>query len=147
MHFQTGGSQFNGATLRQTLHQSLTAERIRLQISNTFGGSDLTITTASIAYPQGGRPGVGSVDTASLKSLTFNNGQAAITIPRGQVAYTDPIDFKITAEQDISVSLYLRNGQSGSSITGHPGSRTTSWMQNGDHTKSANVNGGSTKHW
>jgi hypothetical protein len=142
-----GGAQFRGATLRQTLHVSIGAPRIRIQISNTFGGSDLTITAASIALPQGGRAGVGQIDTATLKPLTFNNGASSITIPRGQVKYTDAIDFAVQPQSMISVSLYLANGQSGSSITGHPGSRTTSWMANGNQVNAANVAGANTKHW
>jgi hypothetical protein len=47
----------------------------------------------------------------------------------------------------ISLSLYLKNGQSGTSITGHPGSRTTSWMAPGNQINAMNVTGASTKHW
>jgi hypothetical protein len=123
-----GGGVFRDATLRQTLHLSIGAERLRIQISNTFGGSDLPITAASIALPVGGRAGVAGIDTATLKPLTFNNGSASITIPRGQVAYTDPVDFTVPPQTNIAVSIYSQPGQSGSSITRHPGSRTTSRM-------------------
>jgi len=91
---------------------------------------------------------VAGIDTATLKALTFNNGSASITIPRGQVAYTDPIDFKVAAQANIAVTLYSQAGQSGTSITGHPGSRTTSHMQSGNQVKSASLTGGAnTKHW
>src|SRR5690606_36211017 len=50
-------------------------------------------------------------------------------------------------QQMISVSLYLASGQAGNQITGHPGSRTTSWMQSGNQVNAANVNGGKTVHW
>lgn len=126
---------------------TLDAERIRLQISNTFGGSDLPIAAATIALPAGGRAGVAGIDTSTLKELTFNNGSPSITIPRGQVAYTDPIDFKITSQTNIAVSLYFQQGQSGSSITGHPGSRTTSHMQSGNRVREATLAGSSTNHW
>ncbi|KAK1757146.1 SGNH hydrolase-type esterase domain-containing protein [Echria macrotheca] len=144
--FSSGGV-FKDATLRQTLHMSIGADRIRIQISNTFGGSDLPITSATIALPQSGKPGSASIDTATLKSLTFNNGQDGIKIPRGQTAYSDPIDFKILPQSMLTLSLYFQSGQSGSSITGHPGSRTTSWMSTGDHVKDASLSGSSTKHW
>ncbi|KAK3297435.1 SGNH hydrolase-type esterase domain-containing protein [Chaetomium fimeti] len=146
--FNGGGGVFRDATLRQTLHLSIGAERLRLQISNTFGGSDLPITAASIALPQGGKAGVAGIDAATVKPLTFNNGSASTTIPRGQVAYTDPIDFPVAAQANIAVSLYSQAGQSGSSITGHPGSRTTSHMQSGNRVDAATLSGGaSTKHW
>lgn len=137
---------FKDATLRQTLHLSVGAERLRFQISNTFGGSDLPITAASVALPTGGKAGVGGIDTATLLGLTFN-GSSSATIPRGQVAYTDPIDFKASPESMITISLYMQAGQSGSSITGHPGSRTTSWMQQGNHLNASTVTGASTAHW
>ncbi|KAK3325973.1 SGNH hydrolase-type esterase domain-containing protein [Apodospora peruviana] len=143
----SSGGVFKDATLRQTLHLTLGAERLRIQISNTFGGSDLPITAASIAFPTGGKAGVAGIDTASLKQLTFKGGAESITIPRGQVAYTDPVDFKADAGTMITVSLYSKAGQSGSSITGHPGSRTTSHMATGNKVNETTISGANTKHW
>src|SRR5690554_6923585 len=125
---------------------SIGASRIRIQISNVFGATDLPITAASLALPEGGLAGVGGIQPSTLNALTFN-GAASITIPPGQVAYTDAIDFTIAPQSMISVSLYLANGQQGQTITGHPGSRTTSWMQQGNQVNSASVTGGDTKHW
>ncbi|KAI1498939.1 lipolytic enzyme [Biscogniauxia marginata] len=142
----SGSAAFRDATLRQTLHLSIGAERLRFQISNTFGGSDLPITEASVALPTGGKAGVNGIETTSLKSLTFN-GSSSVTIPVGQVIYTDPVDFEVSSQSMITVSLYSQAGQSGSSITGHPGSRTTSWMQQGNHVNGSSVVGTSTKHW
>lgn len=137
---------FKDATLRQTLHLSIGVERVRFQISNTFGGSDLPITAASVALPTGGTAGVNGIDTSSLVGLTFN-GSNSVTIPKGQVVYTDPVNFKAAAQSMIAITLYLQAGQSGSSITGHPGSRTTSWMQQGNHLNASTVTGASTAHW
>ncbi|KAK3685202.1 SGNH hydrolase-type esterase domain-containing protein [Podospora appendiculata] len=143
----SSGGVFKDATLRQTLHLSIGAERLRIQISNTFGGSDLPITAASIAFPTGGKAGVAGIDTSTLKQLTFKDGAESITIPKGQVAYTDPIDFKVDPQTMITVSLYSKAGQSGSSITGHPGSRTTSYMQTGNQVNASTIAGASAKHW
>lgn len=126
---------------------TLDANRVRVQISNTFGGSALPITAATIALPEGGAAGVGRIDTSTVKPLTFNGGSSSITIQQGQVAYSDPIDFPVKAQQNIAISLYLQSGQSGSNITGHPGSRTTSWMANGNQVSAASVSAGSTVHW
>ncbi|TGJ77570.1 hypothetical protein E0Z10_g10701 [Xylaria hypoxylon] len=141
-----GSGVFKDATLRQTLHVSIGAERIRIQISNTFGGSALPITAASLAFPTGGEAGVNGIDTTTLRGLTFN-GANSVTIPQGQVVYTDPIDVKIKPQSMITVTLYSQAGQSGNSITGHPGSRTTSWMQQGNHVNASTVTGASTAHW
>ena len=134
--------------MRQTLHLSIGGEKLRIQISNTFGGSDLPITAATIALTAGGKAGVAGIDESTLKALTFNNGSASITIPKGQVAYTDAIDFSAAPQTNIAVSIYSQAGQSGSSITGHPGSRTNSWMQSGNHASAATISGSTkTAHW
>jgi hypothetical protein len=126
---------------------SVGGERIRLQISNGFGGSDLPITAATLALPTGGRAGVGGIDVATLAEVTFDGGKKSVTVPRGQVIYTDPINYKVEPESMLTVSLYFETGQPGNIITGHPGSRTTSWMCNGNYVKGKDVDGGSTLHW
>ncbi|KAH8885865.1 SGNH hydrolase [Thozetella sp. PMI_491] len=143
--FGGGSSTFKDATLRQTLHLSIGAEKIRIQFSNTFGGSDLPITAASIALPGGTKVGVNSIDTSTLVGLTFK-GAASVTIPRGQVVYSDPVNFKAQPQSMLTVTLYTE-GQSGNKITGHPGSRTTSWMGQGNKVNASTVEGSSTKHW
>lgn len=141
-----GSSMFKDATLRQTVHLSVGVERIRFQISNTFGGSDLPVTAASLALPAGGKAGVNGIDATSLVGLTFN-GSSSTIVPKGQVVYTDAVNFKAPAQSVITVTLYSQAGQSGNSITGHPGSRTTSWMQQGNHVNASTVTGASTAHW
>lgn len=143
--FKGSNAMFSDATLRQTLHMSIGAERIRVQISNTFGGSDLPVTAASIALPNGGA-GAKDIADSSLTALTFS-GVASVTIPKGQVVYSDPVDFSVKSQSMLTVTLYFSKGQSGTSITGHPGSRTTSWMQQGNHVNATTVSGSSTKHW
>ncbi|KFY18489.1 hypothetical protein V493_08574 [Pseudogymnoascus sp. VKM F-4281 (FW-2241)] len=144
--FTSQGAIFNDATLRQTLHVSIGADRIRLQISNTFGSSDLPITEAAIALPGDGEAGVGSIEASPIAGLTFN-GSTSVTIPEGGVVYSDPIDFPVAAESMLTLTLYLATGQSGNSITGHPGSRTTSWMQEGNQVNATSIPGSNVAHW
>ena len=124
---------------------SIGADRIRIQFTNTFGGSPLPINAASVALPTGAKIGVNTIDTKTLKGLTFS-GAASATVPRGGVLYSDPIDFKVEPQSMLTVTLYTE-GQSGSQISGHPGSRTTSWMQQGNKVNETTVTGASTKHW
>lgn len=86
------------------------------------------------------------IDASPLVGLTFA-GASSITIPRGTVAYSDPVNFVVKPRSNIAVTLYLAKGQSGNSITGHPGSRTTIWMQAGNHVNATTVPGTSVKHW
>lgn len=143
----TGAGVFRDATLRQTLHVSIGAERIRILVSNVFGGSALPITAASVALPTGGAAGVSTIDSTTLRGLTFNGGASSVSIPQGQAVYSDPIDIKVAPQSMITVTLYSQAGQSGTSITGHPGSRTTSWMQSGNRVNASSVTGASTAHW
>lgn len=144
---QTASSAvFNDATVRQTLHMLIGADRIRIQISNMFGGSDLTITAASVGLPTGGKADVSGIEASLLKGLTFN-GADSVTIPKGKVACTDPVDFTIKPMSMITVTMYLAKGQSGNSITGHPGSRTTSYYASGNHVNATTMSGRSSQHW
>ncbi|KAF5617845.1 extracellular GDSL-like lipase acylhydrolase [Fusarium sp. NRRL 25303] len=139
-------AQFENTTLRQTFHMSIGAEKIRIRFSNIFGKTDLPITAASIALPAGGKAGVGQIDTKTTKQLKFN-GKKSVSVPAGKIVYSDPIDFKLKPLSNLALSVYTEKGQLGNKITGHPGSRTTSWMQKGNHVNAASVSEGSTKHW
>ncbi|KAF4460644.1 hypothetical protein FALBO_12564 [Fusarium albosuccineum] len=138
--------QFQNSTLRQTFHMSIGAEKIRVRLSNTFGQTDLPITAASISLPADGNAGVGQIDVSTTKQLRFN-GSASITIPPGEIVYSDAINFKVSPLSNVALSIFTEQGQSGNKITGHPGSRTTSWMQTGNHVNAASVSEASTKHW
>lgn len=125
------GVVFQNSTIRQTIRMTLSADTLRLQISNAFGISDLPITAASIALPATNATrsgsGVSAIDTSTLRALTFSGGLTNYTIPPGALALTDPIfDFPVDAGDIATISLYLADGQTTNSITSHPGSRTTS---------------------
>ncbi|KAM0548841.1 hypothetical protein ACHAPJ_009697 [Fusarium lateritium] len=125
---------------------SIGAETIRVRISNTFGQTDLPITAASVAQPAQGSAGTGQIKTATSRQLRFN-GSTSVILPPGTTAYSDPINIKISPLSNIALSLYTEQGQLGSKITGHPGSRTTSWMQIGEHVNATSISEASTRHW
>jgi lysophospholipase L1-like esterase len=134
------------ATLRQTLHMSVGAPKIKIAISNTFGGSDLPITAGSVGLPTGGAAGVSGIQASPLAAITVG-GKASFTVPKGQVVVSDEIDFEVKPQSMITVSLYSQQGQSGSSITGHPGSRTTSWFVQGNKVNATSFSGTQSVHW
>ncbi|TAQ86435.1 hypothetical protein B7494_g5241 [Chlorociboria aeruginascens] len=142
----TSNSVFRDSTIRQTFHVSIPADRIRIQLSNIFGGSALTIDAASLALPTGGTAGESSIIVSSLVGLTFN-GSASVTIPEGQAVYTDPIDYSVEAQSMVALTLYTEGGQTGNNVTGHPGSRTTTWMEEGNHVNDTSVATASVEHW
>ncbi|RFU30987.1 hypothetical protein B7463_g5375, partial [Scytalidium lignicola] len=140
---------FHNSTIRQTLHMSIGASKIRLRISNAFGLNDLPITKVTVAQPQDGVAGSPAVQPHSIHTLTFS-GNESFVIPNGALAVSDPLNFAIKPLQMISVTMYLAEGQASNFITSHPGSRTTTWYSFGDYTTAANMTDPSTQnaaHW
>ena len=71
----------------------------------------------------------GSIDTSTDKALTFS-GAAAVTIPTGQAVFSDPLDFALPPLTKLAITIAF--GATPSDITGHPGSRTTSYLATGN---------------
>jgi lysophospholipase L1-like esterase len=139
------------ATLRQTIKVGLAAPTIRLQISNAFGGSDLPVTAVAVALAANNTSGLSAVVPGSSRPVTFSAGSASTTIPNGAVAFSDPIaDFSVSAGAVLSVTIYLERGQTTNLITGHPGSRTTSFLAAGNQVAKldlADTGVQKTDHW
>ena len=147
--FNTTGLVFGNTTLRQTIHVTTPSSRIRLRISNAFGATALPITAVTIARPLGGTPGNPAIDTKTLKTLTFS-GSPSFTVPNGALVVSDPIDFDVKSQTELTISMFLAGGQVGNAITSHPGSRTTTFMSFGNHVTAANITDASTQnvaHW
>ncbi|WP_436521165.1 SGNH/GDSL hydrolase family protein [Actinoplanes sp. HUAS TT8] len=135
------------STLRQTLHTSIGGKRIRVRFSNAFGPTDLPITAASVARPLGGTAGASGIVAGSSRPLTFG-GQTSVVVPAGAQIVSDPVPFTVAARSNLTVSAYLAAGQAGLSLTGHPGSRTTSWLVNGDQSEKPDLSGATpVDHW
>lgn len=137
------------ATIRQTLRVTLNADKIRLRVSNAFGVNDLTVTSVAIGLPADQKLGTSVLQQGSSKKVTFSGNQK-IVIPNGALAVSDPIDLPVKAQSTLLVDIYLAQGQRGNWITGHPGSRTTSWLSFGDWVGASNFTDSSalsTDHW
>ena len=130
-----------GNTLRQVFRISIGGSKIRLRFANTFGDAALTLNAVSIAYTSDSS----GIVSKSNKSLTFN-GQGYVTIPAGQEIYSDPLDFTLNPSSLLSATIQY--GKVPAKLTGHPGSRTTSYLLSGDHINdNAFVGCAKTDHW
>jgi lysophospholipase L1-like esterase len=133
-----------------TAHITLSGESIRVQVSNTFGSSPITVTKVTFARPQSGKTGSPAIRRDSSKEVMFG-GKSSVTIPSGQIARSDAIAFPVAALQDVSISMFIAGGHPGRKITGHPGSRTTTWLAKGDQTAAMDISktAGATNvaHW
>lgn len=111
------------------------------------------MTSATLALPANTTSGAGTsaIQPATLAPLTFSGGLPGITIPNGARAVSDPIAYPVTAQEILTISLYLADGQLTNSVTGHPGSRTNSFYTPGNATDDADVAANSatqtSQHW
>jgi lysophospholipase L1-like esterase len=94
---------------------------------------------ATLALPANGSAGASAIEPQTLQQLTFS-GHTNFTIPTGAVVLSDPVAFPVKAQSILTVSLYLANGQTTNFITGHPGSRTTTYMAHGNLAGAVDVN-------
>ena len=136
-----------GQTLRQFLRPSLGGKDLRLQVSNEFGDAPLVLEAASIALAAGsGSAGDGEIDPASSQPLSFS-GSPTVSIAPGITVYSDPVEFALAPFSVVAVSMQVA-ASSDTAVTGHPGSRTTSFIQPGDATLLAALpEAARTTHW
>lgn len=135
--------------MRQTIQISLPADQIRLQLSNAFGTEDLTVDAVTVALPADGVAGGSDIQADTVQAITFDGGES-VTIPQGEMVVSDAIDFTVETQQVLAITLYSKEGVTTGAVTGHPGSRTNSWMAIGDQTVEGNLTGSdvvNTAHW
>ena len=114
-----------GNTLRQVVHVSLGGARVRVRFSNVFGDGPLTISAAAIA------PSLGDhrIDSSGQRTLTFG-GESSVSIAAGRDTVSDVIPYALSPLSNVAITT--RFAAVPSAVTGHPGSRTTSYLQAGD---------------
>jgi lysophospholipase L1-like esterase len=145
--FTQDGLVMADTTLRQTVHLSIGGDHLRLRFSNAFCGAALPITSASVALPAGGAAGVSAITPGSNHPLTFSH-RASTVIPVGAQVVSDPINLHVASQSNLTVTIYLAQGQASNSITSHPGSRTNSYLLAGNHLNDADLPGAaSVAHW
>jgi len=129
------------STLRQIVHVSIGGPRLRVRFSNAFGSSPVEITAAAVAAA-GDR---GAIHPDSSRPLLFG-GQLAVTIAPGALAVSDPVEFELPPLADLAVTIHF--GQVSRDVTGHPGARCTSYLQQGDWVSTATLPAPVTiEHW
>src|SRR5205809_1049473 len=130
-----------GSTLRQVIHISVGGPTVRVHFSNTFGTGPLTITSAHIARSRGRS----AIDLTTDRPLTFA-GADSVRIAPGAMAISDPLEYDVPALSDLAVTMLI--GAAPTDVTGHPGSRTTSFLQAGQWVSAAELpDATTTDHW
>lgn len=129
-------------SLRQIVQVSIGGERVRLKLTNEFSAGSTQIKAVELAVAK--TAGSSSeIDESTTVSLTFD-GQAGVTMPAKGKAVSDPVDFKIGPRENVAITIHYGSASS-TSVSGHPGSRTTSYLKSGNTT---NFSGATkTDHW
>jgi lysophospholipase L1-like esterase len=148
--FNETGLDFFNSTIRQTLKVSLPAPQIRIRLSNELSPVYLNITSMTIAVPGGNHSaGQSFIETTTLQTITFS-GNESVNIPNGAQVVSDPLNFFVTTNDIISISMYLANGQQTTQITSHPGSRINIFYTSGNQISATNITGPNAQtvaHW
>jgi lysophospholipase L1-like esterase len=128
-------------TIRQLVRVSIGGECLKLKFSNEFGSSPVNMKKVQIAVSKGD----GLIDTCTIKELKFD-GKPEVTINPGIAISSDEILFHLKQRMDVAISIYF--GETSKDLTGHPGSRTTSYIFVGDKVSSCDTSGvARTDHW
>jgi lysophospholipase L1-like esterase len=104
-------------TLRQIVHTSIGGKRIRLRFSNEFGSEPVEMKAVSLALAARG-------DTA--RTIAFHR-DTSVTIPAGKAIVSDELDYDLAPLTDYALTIAFGN-MSNTVVTGHPGSRSTSYL-------------------
>ena len=131
-------------TLRQVVHVTIGGKQLRVHFSNIFGTSDVEMKSVHIAL----NPSVmtsDTIDPATDKALKFG-GAESVTIPAGKDVWSDPIAFELPPMTNMAIIIYF--GGTSIDVTGHPGSRTASYILPSNAVTSTDMAGAkSTEHW
>jgi len=114
------------ATVRQIVQVTAGGRRLRVRVSNLFGTAPLTFSAVHVARPL--RPGSSAIDPATDRPVTFA-GRAAVVVPAGAEYVSDPVELAVTPLTSLAVSYHLPRPPVVQ--TGHPGSRTTTFVAHG----------------
>lgn len=129
-------------TLRQVVCVSIGGRQMRLKVSNEFGNSPLTLKTVQIAVSKGN----GTIDPSTVKVLKFD-GKPELTLQPGAELFSDAVAFNLKPRMQVAITISF--GEVPTAITGHPGSRTTSYILPGQKTSPNTdfTDAAKTDHW
>lgn len=128
-------------TIRQIVRVSIGGDVLRLRFSNAFSKGPVELASVAIAQPVEGS----LIDMSTQKVLIFNKNKSVTMAPGGEVL-SDQVDFDLKPGSLLAITIYF--GVTSPDVTGHPGSRTTSFILPGNNISSFDFAGAvKTDHW
>jgi lysophospholipase L1-like esterase len=129
-----GMAGFHDQTVRDIIYPSVGGDMIRLELTNAFGRSPLQVGRVTVAVAG---PGAG-VAPGNIHPVSFG-GSVSVRIPAGQEVLSDPVGMRVSALQELAVSIYLP-GRTGRA-TFHADAQQVNWVSTaGDHAAEAGGN-------
>lgn len=128
-------------TIRQIIRVSVGGNQLRLRFSNIFSDQPTVLKSVSIADVVNGS----IIDKKTQKTLLFN-GNADVTLNPGTDIFSDTFDFPLQAGQLLAITIAY--GKTSEKTSGHPGSRTTSYILKGNQINNVDfAEAIKTDHW
>ena len=128
-------------TFRQIVRVSIGGDVVRVRFTNIFSKQSVTMKSVAIAVSK-----EGSIVEASTQSKLKFSGENQVTLLPGTDVVSDPLKFKLAPGSRLAITIAF--GETSADITGHPASRTTSYILPGDQVLSADFAGAvPTDHW
>ena len=136
-------AELTNATLRQVIRTTLGGPSLQVQISNAFGTEPLVVDAVHIAYSAD--PATSQIVADSDHAVTFD-GKASVTVPAGASYWSAPVALAAKPLTSLAVTIHFPHAPA--QQTGHPGSRTTSYIVPGRHMSDTALTDAKTvDHW
>ena len=126
-------------TLRQIVRVSIGGDTLRVKLSNKTNPTAVTINSVNIAVSQG----TSVIDTSTIKELKFN-GSKSVTMNAYSEVTSDSVEFELIPGMNLAITIHYGQCETSSNMTFHYGSRTDSYILEGDQSKSNNFAGATT---
>ena len=132
-----------GNSFRQIVQVSIGGKALRLHLSNLFNPDPTQILGVEIAVAKtmGATP---EIDESTTVRLTFD-GSPFVLMASGASVVSDPVDFPLEDRMNLAITIHY-GAISSTTLTSHPGSRTTSYIADG-YTTDFSRPIAETNHW
>ena len=114
-------------TIRLIVHTSIGGNRLRIELTNAFGKTPVSIGNAHIAV----RTTASSIQSNTDRQLKFG-GSTSVDILPGMIIVSDPVDLQFAPMSDLAVSLFVAKAEG--VPTNHTIGLHTSYIADGDLT-------------
>ena len=141
-HNQPPSPGLSGNSFRQIVQVSIGGETIRLKLSNEFSNGTTEIKSVDIAVAKTAGSSA-EIEESTKKTLKFNGSERVVMAAKGMVT-SDPISFHLEPRQNVAITIHYGSCNN-NNITGHPSSRTTSYLVSGNTSDFSNAI--KTEHW